>query len=242
MQKLRREHPGLCEGWKIVENKSDIVKKSPDLSLEELKKEMEKTIDKVVCKSVLEQVLVSGGDTEYGQKDQKENPLANRKTMAKRYCNGLLQQLKKRKKKLIDNEEWEEQFEEQKRKLIQNEDLKKSPDGLKTAAERKLMIVSGRLEVANNNLKLLLDEADKDTIKANIPAAARVKCFDAWSKANTICLRINQIKSEHKGVNIIEYVSTARLSLTRTKAAGKLLAATINSLEELQWDIRNRPQ
>ena len=129
-----------------------------------------------------------------------------------------------------------------KRKLIQNVNLIQLPDGLKPTEEHKLLIVCGRLEEANNKLKFLLDEADKETIKENIPEAARVKCLDAWSKANTICLRINQVISEHKWVNIAEHVSTARLSLTRTKAAGKLLAATVNSLEELQWDIRNRPQ
>ena len=102
------------------------------------------------------------------------------------------------------------------------------------------MIVCGRLEVANNELKLLLEEADKETIKENIPEAARAQCLKAWSTASNICLRSNQVISEKKMLNIEEYLSAGRTSLTRTKAAGKLLAAITGSLE-LQSVIHNTP-
>ena len=45
--------------------------------------------------------------------------------------------------------------------------------------ELKLDRVLGNLEKAKDKLKLLLVEADKETIRENIPEAAREKCMDA---------------------------------------------------------------
>ena len=56
MQRLRKEHPTLCEGWAIIkkESISAIIKKGHDLSVERLKKKMEQLIEKEVRKSLLE--------------------------------------------------------------------------------------------------------------------------------------------------------------------------------------------
>ena len=113
MEMLRLRHPELGAGWKIVNNKCDIVKKSHYISIEELKEKMEENIEETVSKSLL--------DEEYeGLEDQKENRFANRKTMKGevRDAHGILQQREERKKKLIEND-WEYQREERKRKLIQ---------------------------------------------------------------------------------------------------------------------------
>ena len=123
MRKLLRENPALCEGWVIVKNKSEILKKAHNFSLKKLKKKMEENIEKTVCKSVQEEEFESGGDKEYeGQEDQKENPFANRKTM-KGEARDTLEELKR---KLIQNDEWKkEKLEERKRKLIQNAQLRR---------------------------------------------------------------------------------------------------------------------
>ena len=77
--------------------------------------------------------------------------------------------------------------------------------------------MSGRLEEAKDKLERLLVEADKDTMKENIPKTARAKCLDAWSTASSICLRILK--------NITQQ------SLTITKAMIKLLKAIMRNNE-----------
>ena len=172
---------------------------------------MEESIEQVVCKSVLDAVE---------NKDEGEV----------RDAHGVFEQLDERKRTLVPDDEWKTQIEERKRKLIQNVNLIQLPDGLKPTEEHKLLIVCGRLEEANNKLKFLLDEADKETIKENIPEAARVKCLDAWSKANTICLRSKILISQKKRNHCEVYHSAAKKSLTRTKPMVKLLEAIVDAL------------
>ena len=79
IQKLRNEHPGINEGWRIVKKgcKSHFIKKFTrcDLYGEALKKKMEKLLQRNICKSLLEEEFKSRGDKEYeGWEDQKENP------------------------------------------------------------------------------------------------------------------------------------------------------------------------
>ena len=126
MQRLKLRHPALCEGWIIVKRKLEIIKKGHSLSMNELKKKMEKCIKRVVCKSVLEEEFKSGSSR------RNKKPFANRKTMK---C-VILQQRKERERKL----------EERKRKLIQDEQLKQLRGGLKTADEHKLRNVCGKLK------------------------------------------------------------------------------------------------
>ena len=172
---------------------------------------MEESIEQVVCKSLLDEVE---------NKDEGEV----------RDAHGVFEQLDERKRTLVPDDEWKTQIEERKRKLIQNVNLIQLPDGLKPTEEHKLLIVCGRLEEANNKLKFLLDEADKETIKENIPEAARVKCLDAWSKANTICLRLKTLISQKKRTFCEVYHSAAKQSLTRTKAMVNLLEAIVDAL------------
>ena len=55
---------------------------------------------------------------------------------------------------------------------------------LKPAETTKLRQMVDGLETANDKLKLLLVEADNETIKENIPKAAREKCKDTCYKTN----------------------------------------------------------
>ena len=185
MQRLRKEHPTLCEGWAIIkkESISALVKKGHDLSVERLKKKMEQLIEKEVRKSLLEYER---------QEDEKENPFANRKTMK----GEVRDSLEERKRKLIQNDEWETKLEERKRKLIHNEHSKDLFGYFKKKDEMKLRNSLGKLAKAKDKLELLLVEADKETIKENIPEAPRAKCLEAWAKAGKICLRIKHAISQ----------------------------------------------
>ena len=88
------------------------------------------------------------------------------------------------------------------------------------------------MKKAKNKLELLLVEANKETIRENIPEAAREKCMDAWSMANNICLRIKQAISQKKRKNWKEYCSAAKKSLPRIKAMEELLASILNALKD----------
>ena len=149
-----------------------------------------------------------------------------------RDAHGVFEELDERKRTLVPDDEWKTQIEERKRKLIQNANLIQLPDGLKPTEEHKLLIVCGRLEEANNKLKFLLDEADKETIKENIPEAARVKCLDAWSKANTVCLRLKTLISQKKRTLCEVYHSAAKKALPRTRATAQLLGSTLDALND----------
>ena len=116
----------MCQGWKIVKSKDKgaIVRKSHYISVEELKKKMEESIEQVVCKSLLDEVE---------NKDEGEV----------RDAHGVFEQLDERKRTLVPDDEWKTQIEERKRKLIQNVNLIQLPDGLKPPEEHKLLIVCG---------------------------------------------------------------------------------------------------
>ena len=94
----------------------------------------------------------------------------------------------------------------------------------------KLRSSLGKLEKAKDKLELLLVEADKETIKENIPEAPRAKCLEAWAKAGNICLRIKHAISQKTRQNFDVYHSAAKKSLTRTKAMVNLLDAILYSL------------
>ena len=183
---------------------------------------MEVHIEKVVYKSVLEAEFECGGDKEYErQEDQKENPFANRKTMKGDAKDTLGE------RKLVQNDEWrKENLEERKMKLIQNAQLKKQPDRLKKSDEIKLRSACGKLEKDNGKLALLLVEADKE-----IPEAGRARLMEAWSNADTICLRIKQAISQKTKQNFEEYYSEAKQSLGITRSKVKLLEAILDSLK-----------
>ena len=206
MEKLRKRHPELCEGWKIVTTKSDVVKKAHDLSRKELKEKVEESIETVVCQSVRDEF---------------------KKTMEGevRDAHGILQQLEERERKLLQND-WEYQCEERKRKLIHAAQSK--PLMQKDAS--KLRTVCGKLEKAQYKLKLLLVEADEETIKENIPEATRANCLDALSTGSNICLRIKKTIAENKRKNIEEYYSTGKKSITRITEMINLLASIVHAL------------
>ena len=138
----------------------------------------------------------------------------------------ILQQREERKRKLIEND-WEYQREERKRKLIQAAPRR---GGLKVHGQIKLRNVLRKLEKGQVTLKLLLVEADEETIKENIPEASRAKCLDAFSTASNICLRINQAISANEGQNVEEKFSAAKKSITRITKMINLLGSTVNAL------------
>ena len=223
MEKLRREHPTLCEGWMIVKNKNDIIKKAHYLSQEEIKEKIEESIEQVVCKSVLEEEYEGLLDEAFAHRNAMKGEV--------RDAHGILQQLEEREKKLIQNDEREKQIEERKRKLIQTAQSKKRYyGGLKQADANKLRILCCKLEEAKEKLELLVIEADKETIKENIPEVARANCLDALSTASNICLRIKHGISQKEGQNIIEDLSAGTRSLISTKVKIQLLEAIMDSL------------
>ena len=84
VEMLRKRNPELCEGWIIVKNKSELVKKARNLSTEKLKKKMEEGIEEAVRQSMLEMPVLeefeSGGDKEYeGQEDPGKIKIRKRK-------------------------------------------------------------------------------------------------------------------------------------------------------------------
>ena len=87
-----------------------------------------------------------------------------------------------------------------------------------------------KLEKGQVTLKLLLVEADEETIKENIPEASRAKCLDAFSTASNICLRINQAISANEGQKVEEHFSAAKKSITRITKMINLLGSTVNAL------------
>ena len=124
-------------------------------------------------------------------------------------------------------------LEERKRKLIQaqNEQSKRCKKGvLKMPEENKLRIVYGKLEEAKDKLELLLFEADKETIKENIPEAARVKCLDTWSKARDIRMKIKETLLQKTGEHFEEYFSAGEKLLTSTMAKVSMLEAIVDAL------------
>ena len=175
-----------------------------------------------------EEEFESGGDKEYeGQEDQKENPFANRKTMK----GEARDTLEERKRQLIQNDEWKkEKLEERKRKLIQNAQLRRDKGTLRPQDANKLRNMLGKLEKTKNKLETLLGKADEETIREEIPEASRARCLDAWSKTNTICLRIKQAISQKTKQNSEEYYSAAKKSLRITRAKVKLLEAIVHAL------------
>ena len=96
--------------------------------------------------------------------------------------------------------------------------------------ELKLDRVLGNLEKAKDKLEPLLVEADKETIRENIPEAARVTCLDAWSKADTIRLRIKQAISQKTKQNFEVYYSEGKQSLRITRSKVKLVEANVDAL------------
>ena len=96
----------------------------------------------------------------------------------------------------------------------------------------KLRSSLGKLEKAKDKLELLLVEADKETIKENIPEAPRAKCLEAWAKAGNICLRIKHAISQKKRENWKAYLSAAKKSLLRTRAMAQLLGAILDALKD----------
>ena len=124
-------------------------------------------------------------------------------------------------------------LEERKRKLIQaqNEQSKRCKKGvLKMPEENKLRIVYGKLEETKDKLELLLFEADKDTIKENIPEAARKKCLDTWSKARNICMKIKETLLQKTGEHFEEYFSAGEKLLTNTMAKVNMLETIVDAL------------
>ena len=124
-------------------------------------------------------------------------------------------------------------LEERKRKLIQakNEQSKRCKKGvLKMPEENKLRIVYGKLEETKDKLELLLFEADKDTIKENIPEAARKKCLDTWSKARDLRMKIKETLLQKTGVHFEEYFSAGEKLLTSTMAKVSKLEAIVDAL------------
>ena len=84
----------------------------------------------------------------------------------------------------------------------------------------------------NDKLKLLLVEADEETIKDHIPEAARKKYVDGWSTASEICLRIKETISQKKWNNWNVHHSAAKKSLPRTRAMAQLLGSTLGALKD----------
>ena len=82
---------------------------------------------------------------------------------------------------------------------------------------------------AKNKLEALLVKAEEDTMKKDIPEAALTKCFDAWSKASTLCMRIKQIISQETG-NVEENYLAAKESFKTTKSMITLLDAILYDL------------
>ena len=96
--------------------------------------------------------------------------------------------------------------------------------------ENKLRIVYGKLEETKDKLELLLFEADKDTIKENIPEAARKKCLDTWSNARNICMKIKETLLQKTGEHFEEYFSAGEKLLTSTMAKVSMLEAIVDAL------------
>ena len=88
---------------------------------------------------------------------------------------------------------------------------------------KKLQTVSDKLEKDKDKLKILLIEAGEETIKENIPHKFRVKCLEAWYMANDTCLLIKHAISQKNRLDIVDYYSAGKKSITRTKATLKLL-------------------
>ena len=96
---LQKRNPELCEGWIVVKNKSELVKKARNLSTEKIKKKMEEGIEEAVRQSMLEMPVLeefeSGGDKEYeGQEDPGKINIRKRKLIqaaqSKKRNNGCL--------------------------------------------------------------------------------------------------------------------------------------------------------
>ena len=226
MHRIKREHPIIDKEWMIVgrESRRDFVKKAytRNLTGEELKKKMEELIEEVVCKSV---EFESEGDKVYeSQEDQKENLFANRKTM-KGDVRHVQYPCYSEARAGIS-----QQFEERKRKLLQKHNWKRIEGIIKPPEERKLRNVCGKLENANDKLKLLLVKADEEPIKENVPKAAREKCWEAWYTGTNTSSLIKHIISQNKRQHIEDYYSAGKKSLTRTKAMVNLLEAIVDSL------------
>ena len=123
----------------------------------------------------------------------------------------------------------EEQLEERKRKMVQKEQLKRREGTILQRDQIKLRRKRDRLVKAKNKLESLLVKAEEDTMKKDIPEVALAKCFDAWAKATTICMRIKQIISQETG-NVEENYLAAKESFKTTKSMITLLDAILYAL------------
>ena len=212
MKTLRDADPELSKGWMIVTRarKSDFIKKVTfhDISGEKLKEKMEEFIQQSVYKSMLKEEFESR-DKEYeGRKDQNET------------MKGKVRDVQDS----LDNDGVYKQIEEERRKLIQNyqwTSVNGNPP--KRRQVKKLQTVSDKLEKDKDQLKILLIEAGEETIKDNIPHKFRVKCLEAWYMANDTCLLIKHAISQKNRLDIVDYYSAGKKSLTRTRATLKLL-------------------
>ena len=220
MKTLRDADPELSKGWMIVRRarKSDFIKKVTlhDISVEKLKEKMEVCIQQNVYRSLVKEKLESSGKEYEGGEDHKETTKGDVSDVQDPLDN--------------DNVRYK-QIEEQKRKLIQNyqwTSVNGNPP--KRRQVKKLQTVSDKLEKDKDQLKILLIEADEETIKENIPEASLAKCLDAFSTARNICLRINQAISAKEGQNVEEHFSAAKKSITRIAEMIKLLVSTVQAL------------
>ena len=77
---------------------------------------------------------------------------------------------------------------------------------------------------------LLLAETDKETIKENIPKAARAKCLEACEKATNTYWAIQQSISRKRSLNIDD-LSAGMEAVKKTKAMLNLLQAIVDSMQ-----------
>ena len=126
------------------------------------------------------------------------------------------------------NEKILQQLEERKSKMIE---LKKDKYGLKANDERKLQTASNKLATANDKLKILLDEADEETIKENIPDAVRRKCWEAWHCGTTRSFFIRNLIMEKRSLNLVDDLSAVEEAVKNTEAKRKMLQAILNSMQ-----------
>jgi len=107
---------------------------------------------------------------------------------------------------------------------------------LNSAETTKLEKMANGLETASERLKLLLVEANNETIKENIPKLAREKCMDTWYKTNETYWNIQK--------SIVR--NTCRMDIKRELSAGEVAsrktAAMIVLLQAILDCVKERPQ
>ena len=240
---------------------SEFIKTSQHLFGLDLKKEMQNLIADTVTNTMDWEFKSGGGfyDKSYfdkvyqGREDQKQSILENSKKHEckvrrvtlyqdptyEEHNTERLQQIEERKREIIQEQmikakkQLNAKNAKTKRKAMQDANCVNMPHAkpLTKAEEKRLQAMSDKFDEAINSLNGVMEEANENSIKENIPMRTTNKCLDAAAMAQQKHCAIQLALSSKICVDVKEDLAAGKKTLERLITLSKQLREIVDSVK-----------